>query len=200
MSDPYPQSSLVQCKQLAHSTALPDDAGVLLAEQAFCGHINLRGHSDTLQSLANDVLGTSLPDTANTFVQAEERSIFWLGPDEWLIVTPAEQQASLFEQLYDRIQNDNIFAATCDVSSGQTIITLQGWNARQVLAKGCSLDLHPSVFQPSHCAQTLLAKASVLLYVKAENEFGIVVRRSFADYLWQWLEDAAAEYGFACID
>ena len=28
-----------------------------------------------------------------------------------------------------------------------------------------------------------------------EQSFGLVVRRSFADYLWMWLMDAGREYG-----
>ena len=46
------------------------------------------------------------------------------------------------------------------------------------------------------CAQTRLAKAPVLVRrLDDGGAYEIVVRRSFADYLWLWLEDAAAEYG-----
>ena len=43
-----------------------------------------------------------------------------------------------------------------------------------------------------------LAKAPILIrQVDATPSFEIIVRRSFADYLWLWLEDAASEYPFA---
>jgi sarcosine oxidase subunit gamma len=85
-----------------------------------------------------------------------------------------------------------------DVSDSRAVITLSGPRALDVLAKGCPLDLHPRVFSPGRCAQSLLAKAHVLLHrVDDAPTFEIYVHRSFADYLWTWLEDAAAEYGMA---
>ena len=62
--------------------------------------------------------------------------------------------------------------------------------AAEVLAGGCALDLHPSVFPPGSCAQTLLARAQVILYRTDEHTFRILVRPSFADYLRAWLRDA----------
>jgi hypothetical protein len=37
----------------------------------------------------------------------------------------------------------------------------------------------------------------VLLRPLPDDGMEIIVRRSFADYLWSWLEVAAAEYGLA---
>ena len=69
---------------------------------------------------------------------------------------------------------------------------------RELLAKGCPLDLHPRAFDVGQCAQSHLAKAPILIrQLDREPSFEIVVRRSFADYFWLWLEDAAAEYGLA---
>jgi sarcosine oxidase subunit gamma len=52
------------------------------------------------------------------------------------------------------------------------------------------LDLHPRVFTIGQCAQTHVAKVPVLLRPIAGG-IELVVRRSFADSLWQWLETAA---------
>ena len=45
---------------------------------------------------------------------------------------------------------------------------------------------------PGGCAQTLLARAQVILYRVEPDTFGILVRPSFADYLHAWLRDATA--------
>ena len=45
---------------------------------------------------------------------------------------------------------------------------------------------------PGGCAQTLLARAQVILYRAEPDAFGILVRPSFADYLRAWLRDATA--------
>ena len=85
-----------------------------------------------------------------------------------------------------------------DVSDARAVIRLSGPAARAVLAKGCSLDFHPRVFVPGQCGQSLLARAGVLVHqVTIDPVYEIYVARSFAHYLWTWLEDAAAEYSLA---
>ena len=70
--------------------------------------------------------------------------------------------------------------------------------ARDLLAKGCTLDLHPRAFKVGACAQTGLARAGAILHLVDEAPtFEITILRSFADYMWVWLADAAEEYGVA---
>ena len=62
------------------------------------------------------------------------------------------------------------------------------------LAKGCTLDLHPRVFGLGHVVQSTLARVDVILVqVSGDGDlaFDIHVGRSFAEYLWLWLEDAS---------
>ncbi len=81
-----------------------------------------------------------------------------------------------------------------DLSANRTIIEIAGTDARVVLAKGCPLDLHGSAFKPPQSAQTLLAKSQVILQcVDARPVFRLFVRLSFANYIAEWLLDAAAE-------
>ena len=119
-------------------------------------------------------------------------------PDEWLVVTPPDAQTSLADSLEAAL--DGVHCSVTDVTGGQTGITLGGPNAREVLSKGCPLDLHPLVFRPGDCAQTLLAKANVTLRcVDDSPSWELIVRRSFADYAALWLQDAALEYGCAFV-
>ena len=60
-----------------------------------------------------------------------------------------------------------------------------------MLARGCALDLHPSVFPPGSCAQTLLARAQVILYRTDEEAFRLLVRPSFADYVRAWFRECS---------
>jgi sarcosine oxidase, subunit gamma len=122
--------------------------------------------------------------------------VCWLGPDEWLLVTPEGRCAAIEAAL--RTALVGVRSAVTDISGGQTVVALRGGAVRDLLAKGCPLDLHPRVFAAGQCAQSHLAKAPVLIrQLDGEPSFEIVVRRSYADYLWLWLEDAAAEYGLA---
>ncbi len=85
--------------------------------------------------------------------------------------------------------------AVVDVSAQRTALRLSGPCAREVLQHGCPIDLHPRAFGPGRCAQTLLARAQVVLYQTDEAPtYLILVRASFAEYLAEWLMDAMTEY------
>jgi sarcosine oxidase subunit gamma len=103
--------------------------------------------------------------------------VLWLGPDEWLVLGGRE------EDYPDA-------AAAVDVSANRLVFELSGPGAADVLARGCALDLHPAVFAPGRCAQTLLARAQVILHRTETDTFRVLVRPSFAGYLQAWLEDA----------
>ena len=74
-----------------------------------------------------------------------------------------------------------------DLSHHYTRMSLCGAEVRNLLAKGCSLDLRPSAFSPGDCARTLFAKSRVLLSSHDENSFDLWVSNSFARYLAEWL-------------
>jgi sarcosine oxidase subunit gamma len=134
-------------------------------------------------------LGIALPVEPNTVASAGERSVLWLGPDEWLIVdamnTPEEIEATV------RAAFAPDWGSVVDVSANRTIMELSGPRARDLLAHGCSLDLHPRRWRPGRCAQTLLAQTAVILWQTDEAPtFKILVRASFAAHLARWLADA----------
>jgi sarcosine oxidase subunit gamma len=157
-------------------------------------YVNLRGDSQNaeLQAAVRDVCKTALPDEANTVV-GEACMIFWLGPDEWMLVGDNMESAGLAPELAAKLADQHV--AINDVSGGLVCYRLLGDNARRLLAKGCTLDLHPDVFGVGKCAQTGLAKAGVLIRpLPGGSGYDLIVRRSFADYLWQWLLRAGREY------
>ncbi|MCP3675778.1 MAG: sarcosine oxidase subunit gamma, partial [Gammaproteobacteria bacterium] len=39
---------------------------------------------------------------------------------------------------------------------------------------------------------TVFAKSQVVLWRRDVNQFSLVVRRSFSDYIWRWIVDAGA--------
>jgi sarcosine oxidase subunit gamma len=129
-----------------------------------------------------------LPLSPNSTQESGERTVCWLCPSEWLITCSGDDEQPLASQLREGLRS--LFASVVQIGGGQTVFCLEGAGARELLAKGCPLDLHPRVFTIGQCAQTHVAKTSVLLRPTAGG-IELVVRRSFADYLWQWLEAAA---------
>ena len=177
------------------------DSGVRLQERRFPYLLDLRiavTDQATRQAVGKAVGGT-LPDQANTTSETGGVVVCWLGPDEWLIIAPRGSDALAY-QLYAAIGGQH--SALTDISDARSVIRLSGRNAREVLEKGCDLDLHARSFAIGDCAQTGLAQAAVLLRRLAdpapdETTWEIYVERSFGTYLWMWLMDAALEYELA---
>ena len=170
------------------------DSTLKLQRLTDVGYINLRGDANSAEFLAAfaKVIGLALPLEPNT-VASGEHDIYWLGPNEWMLVGEQAATSRLVAALGEELGRQH--AAVSDLSGGQITYRLSGDSARQLLSKGCALDLHPSVFGVGACAQTGLAKAGVIIRpLHGESGFDVLVRRSFADYLWRWLLRAGREY------
>ncbi|QSE79335.1 sarcosine oxidase subunit gamma [Rhodococcus koreensis] len=141
------------------------------------------------------VLGVDLPTTASTAATGDTATAIWLGPDEFLITTRTQAPETLETQLRTAVTPHG--GAAIDVSGQRTTLRLTGAHARDILAKGCSIDLHPTVFRPGTAVQTMLGLAGVVLIALDDTgtDYRILVRASFARYLAAWLIDAAEEYG-----
>ena len=176
------------------------EAGVTMGERPFRGIVNLRGDAGEEDFLAavEQVLGVGLPLEANTTARGDAVSVLWLGPDEWWVITPDDGPGTA-AGLREALEGQR--AAVTDVSESRTCIRVGGPRARDLLAKGCPLDLHPRAFPAGTCAQGHLAKTMITLDMPAGDAdeggpvFDLYVLNSFAEYLWLWLEDAAREYG-----
>ena len=188
-------------QRAAVETALP--RGVRLAERTL-GKVELRGDPSDRSFMAavGRTLDLLLPTEPNTTAGRGALTALWLGPDNWLLTCPPGEVAALIET--SRKALADLHAAVVDVSEGRVALQLSGPSAREVLAKGCPLDLHPRVFAPGNCAQTLLAKTSLLLHLVNDDPghgptFDLYVARSYAQYAWAWLEDAGLEYGVQVV-
>jgi sarcosine oxidase subunit gamma len=191
------ESPLAHLGLAQRATAEPGGAGIVVRELPFLGHINLRGDPKDphFAGAVGGIIGDALPLVPNTLTSMHGITMYWLGPDEWLIVTPDDRRDSIVRHLGQALANRH--CAITDVSGGQTALHLHGRHVRDVLAKGCPIDFHPRMFGIGQCAQSHLGKAPILIgQIEEQPYYEVIVRRSFADYLWTWLETAAEEYGF----
>jgi len=145
-----------------------------------------------IQAIEN-ALGTALPTIPNTRSPVDDGQVIWLGPDEWVVDLAADGAAPRIAALQAAVAGK--FAVVLDITAGRTCLAIRGAAAVDLLRKGCPLDLHPQVFGAGACARTILARVGVLLLcVEAGRLYHLVVDRSYADYLWHWLADAAQEF------
>ena len=157
------------------------------------GLMNLRNSQDVSKIMSRH-FGTALPEEANSFSVSGDRRALWLGPDESLLICSDQDAAELHRTLSTQLTGQH-FQLTL-LSDALAVYNLNGPYVRDILAKGCALDLHFSVFRSGHCAQSSLDRAAVTLMCEAENSFRLICRTSFADYVETWLKDAAIEYGY----
>ncbi len=173
-----------------------DQPGVVIREAPLRGYLNLRGDPDDpgFRNGIEAVTGLPLPCRPCTCARSGESALYWLGPDEWLVVTPPARQGKIRQKLEAALKG--VFSSVVDNSSGLTTIHISGENAAALLATDCPLDLHPGVFRPGQCAQTRLARAGMTVAPLADDGslFEVIIRRSFADYLLLWLQDAAIAF------
>jgi len=185
----------------ARSDETIGNATVVISERSHRCQIGIRGDAadPVFAEAVAKVLKVDLPvEPCAASGDPNSLHVLWLGPDEWLVVGHPDQQDKLLPALSKAL--GHVHAAVWDVSDSRTTIHLTGSVARPALSKGCAIDLHPRVFGPGHCVSTHLAKAHVILHQTAYDEetgtpaYDIYVHRSFAEYLWSWLQDAGREF------
>jgi sarcosine oxidase, subunit gamma len=167
---------------------------VRLVEEPFLTQVNVRVHPGSPAVVRIEhALGLALPHVPNQVSGDDRWAGVWLGPDERLVVAPDGQADAIVDAVRTAI--DDSLGSTVDVSANRTTLLLAGPMARGVLEKLCSLDLHPRMFGPGQCAQTLVGRTQVVLWqIGAEPAYRLLVRCSFAHYLADLLLDAMAEF------
>jgi sarcosine oxidase subunit gamma len=191
------ESTLPRTHALSSRADLRDLTGGLVTVEDFQAAASLRVPvPGPGADAAAAVLGADLP-VRGTWTSTEQGRAVWLGPDEWLVTAPATSpRAGLELETALRSAVTPHGGTAVDVSAQRVGLRLTGPHARAVLAKGCSIDVHPRSFGRGAAAQTTLGQAGiVLLSLGSTGEaFALLVRSSFAGYLADWLVDATLEF------
>ena len=168
--------------------------GVTVREKKLLGHLTLRGDAKdpAFAEGVHKALGLELP-VALSLVAKGETSLQWMGPDEWLLIGPGGQEFAVEQAL--RAALAGLHISVVNVSGGQQLLELSGPNVRQVLMKSTSYDVHRDNFPVGKAVGTVFAKSQLVIRHTGEDTWELLIRRSFSDYWWLWLQDAAAEYG-----
>jgi sarcosine oxidase subunit gamma len=160
---------------------------------------NVQGNPDnpSLSAAAQAALGVALPSRPNTLAHGEACSALWLGPRSWLVVAFADRVSGATDYRGSRATISGAGGALFDVSASRIAFTVGGLRAANVLAKSCPLDLHPRVFGPGQCAQSLLGHVNLLIAkMDSAPMFTVMVARSFSSDAWRKLCVSAAPLGY----
>ena len=135
-------------------------------------------------------LGLKLPVKPAGVTTKNGRSALWLGPDEWLII---DNDPAAATGLVEDITAQKCSAV--DVSHRNTAILVSGPAVEGVLNAGSPRDLSLKTFPAGTCSRTIFGKIEIILWRLDETTFRVEVWRSFSEYLWDYLLDAAKDTG-----
>ena len=118
--------------------------------------------------------------------------LLWTGADQWWLVD-REGGMSAAEALALLEVRRAPDATALDLGHARTVLRVSGPMARDLLAKGCPLDVDG--LRVGDCASTRLGPFNVVLHCAGTSRFDLYVFRSFGLAMWEWLNDEAAEFG-----
>jgi len=192
--DQLPTAEVSARSPLYQQNAQSGDA-LQLHEEALATHLVIRGNAadSSFTQGVEKATGLALPGNLQSASNNDWR-LRWIAPDEWLLTGPGNAAFAMETALRDNLSGHY---AVINVSGGQTLVRLSGAKARTVLMKSCPYDVHDRNFPVGKVVSTVFAKSQAVVCRIGEDEWELVVRRSFADYIWRWLVDAGQEFGLS---
>ncbi len=173
------------------------EPGVTIGEVAglsLASVIARKGKAAVVTTAAKAAFGIDLPGNPRR-VENGKIAFLWAGPDQWLAVSREALDPGALET-----RLAGLFARSASIteqSDGCTVIRIAGQRARDALAKGLPIDLHPRAFKPGDTALTLAAHIGLQIWqIDEAPTYEIAVFRGFAGSFWHFLTEAAAEFGY----
>lgn len=193
-----PSSAVPQATPLQHTQRQTGGPAALAEELPLQGLLIVRGNAQdkAFPVGIKQALGVALPPTLCSAVSAQPVAsgglvVLWIAPDEWWIQCPYDQTFALENTLRETLSGH---FAVVNNTAGQSVIRLSGPDAVNVLKKSMPYDFHPDHFHVGKVITSVFAKTQAVVRRSGEQEWELLARRSFADYIWRWLEDACRGY------
>lgn len=151
-----------------------------------------RQRTDELVQRVRESFGLEPPMTPRR-IAAGATAFAWAGPGHWLAMAEGSDGPA-FEGRLRAVLVD--VASVSDQSDGRVVIRIGGRTARDTLAKGLPIDLHPRAFGPGDTAVSAVSHMAIHIWqIDAAPTYELAVSRSFAASFTRWLGTAAASSG-----
>ena len=148
----------------------------------------------TLQIVSLNLDNLKFPEATMQVNSNKDTRILWSGPSNWLLVSTKKDILSSVQKICD----DKNFAVT-DLSHSRAIIELKGSNSKEVLKKGCPINLNE--FKVNNCANSIFHGITITIDMVSNDPktFRIFALRSFGESLYHSITDACLEDGYKGI-
>jgi sarcosine oxidase subunit gamma len=156
----------------------------------------IRGKTKNFITTAGKHLDMILPIEANTSTSSETLTALWLSPDEWMLISnnTVSKDTNTYvveNNLIKNISKVNLGAVT-DVSDQFVMINIKGSKIFDLFATGSPFNFNKFKNKKGSVVQTILSHIDVIIYLTGINEVNLLVRRSFSEHLYSWLNDSAS--------
>ena len=156
----------------------------------------IRGKTKNFITAIGKNLNMILPNEANTSASGEALTALWLSPDEWMLVSnkAVSEDNNTYEvedNLINNISKVNLGAVT-DVSDQFVMINLKGNKIFDLFATGSPFNFNEFKDKKGSVVQTILSHIDVIIHLTEINEVNLLVRRSFSEHLYSWINDSAS--------
>ncbi|MER8921329.1 sarcosine oxidase subunit gamma [Mesorhizobium sp. M0802] len=148
--------------------------------------MSLRAPEASVAALSK-ALGLTLPKQPKTSAAKAGRTALWLGPDEWLVIDEAGK-----DPLADCAGVAALHSAV-GISHRNVAFAVTGPAAAAAINAGCPQDLSLEAFPVRAASRTILGKCEILLLRTAADAFRVECWRSFSDYVFTFLSEAASD-------
>jgi heterotetrameric sarcosine oxidase gamma subunit len=135
--------------------------------------------------------GLRLPAFGEAAV-GSDRIALCVRPDRWLLLGPQARPGERAAAWQDDCRS---LATVVDLSSALAVLRLSGPAAREVLARGCRLDLDPGIFRAGQAAATVIAQVAVTVVALSSGVL-LLTPATTARHFEDWLAAAATPFGF----
>ena len=167
--------------------------GVSIIEIAPIMKLNLRGKTREFFTSVGKCLNMILPTEANTSSSSDQLTAIWQSPDEWMIVSNEidnndTNTSKLNELLFNNISKTNLGAVT-NVTDQFVQLEMKGKNIYDLFSSGSPFNFEEFKEKKGSTTQTILNNIDVIIHNKDQNYVNLYVRRSFANHLFDWIND-----------
>ena len=138
--------------------------------------------------------GLGFPMENSKVESNKETRILWSAPRTWFITSKKE---NIINNIKEKCTDEN-FAIT-DISHSRAVIQIKGLQAREILKKGCPLNINE--FKTNNCAGTVFHGISIVVDLIDNNPdtFNLLTLRSFGESFDYHITDAAGEFGYGGV-
>ena len=141
-----------------------------------------------------EIDGLRLKNEPQMISHNDHTRILWNGPKNWFLVSSKKDLLKSILKIFD----DKNFAVT-DLSNSRAIIEIEGYQAKEVLKKGCPFNFN--VLEKDNSINSVYngIAFTVDMIDANPNKVRLFALRSFGESLYHSITDASLEFGYRSI-